>query len=200
MKLSEIRDKVIVMACGVSDMAELCERGFTEHKKEFLNKAMAIEQMLNNSEKSITQAIFDAGPSFATDADRKEAAIYQQAIETLERMGDEGVNLVERIEIKIAEGLLFSEIGVEQFIETYDIMKRSLKMLCDFLKHPDPELREKIVDNGFVVKGLIERYRKEHSERLVKGLCCPMGANMYFDMLEFTGNLARHASNIAKLF
>ena len=36
--------------------------------------------------------------------------------------------------------------------------------------------------------------------RLIEGLCTPLGANMYFDMLDFTGNLARHASNVVKLF
>jgi len=56
-----------------------------------------------------------------------------------------------------------------------------------------------VIDNGFRVKGLVEQYRKEHADRLVQGLCTPMGANMYSDMLDFTGNLARHSSNIVKL-
>ena len=46
----------------------------------------------------------------------------------------------------------------------------------------------------------MERYRKEHADRLVQGICTPLGANMYFDMLDFTGNLARHSSNVVKLF
>ena len=79
-------------------------------------------------------------------------------------------------------------------------MKRSVEMMIEFLKRRDTALKERIIDNGFHVKELVERYRKEHFERLVQGICTPMAANMYFDMLDFTGNLARHSSNIVKLF
>jgi phosphate:Na+ symporter len=121
-------------------------------------------------------------------------------VETLEHMGDETAGIIERIEIKVAERLLFSEIGVQQFNETYNVMRNSVRMMSRFLAKPDQALKEKVVDNGFKVKDLVERYRKEHFERMVQGLCTPMGANMYFDMLDLTGNLARHSSNIVKLF
>ena len=123
-----------------------------------------------------------------------------QVVETLERMGDETANLVERIEIKVAEKLLFSDLGVSEFNETFGAMKRSIEMMIEFLKKKDPALKDRIIDNGFHVKELVERYRKEHFERLVQGICTPMAANMYFDMLDFTGNLARHSSSIVKLF
>jgi Na+/phosphate symporter len=115
-------------------------------------------------------------------------------------MGDEAASLVERVEIKNAEHLLFSEIGVAQFNETYKVMKKSVDMMRIFLKGRSEELRERIIDNGFSVKALVQRYREEHTERLVKGICTPMAANMYFDMLDFTGNLARHASGVVKAF
>jgi len=131
---------------------------------------------------------------------KKELVIVEQTIEALERMGDEVASLIERIEVKVAEKLLFSEEGVEQFNETYDTMKKSVSMMKEYLKTKDENTRKKILDNGFQVKELVERYRKEHADRLIHGLCTPMGANMYFDMLDFTGNLARHASNIVKLY
>jgi phosphate:Na+ symporter len=118
----------------------------------------------------------------------------------IERMGDEAASLIERIEIKIAEHLLFSEAGVAQFNETYNAMKKSVEMMREFLKGKDHGVKERIIENGFHVKELVERYRKEHANRLVQGLCTPMGASMYFDMLDFTGNIARHASSIVKLF
>ena len=87
-----------------------------------------------------------------------------------------------------------------QFNEIYGSMNKSVVMMREFLQDKKPGMKDRIIDNGFRVKSLVERARKEHSDRLLKGLCTPMGANMYFDMLDFTGNLARHASNIVKLF
>ena len=72
-------------------------------------------------------------------------------------------------------------------------------MMREYLRSQNEALKESTIKNGFHVKDLVERYRKEHADRLVQGDCTPMAANMYFDMLDFTGNIARHASNIVKL-
>jgi len=200
MSIETVREQTIAMADKVYEMLSLIDKGFMEHKAEFLTDAMMQERDLNEMEKALTQKILDLSKAARTESKRKDLIAWEQVVETLERMGDEAANLVERIEIKNAEHLLFSDMGVAQFNETYGIMKKSVDMMRLFLKGKSEELKKRIIDNGFQVKALVERYRKEHTERLVKGICTPIAANMYFDMLDFTGNLARHASNIVKLF
>lgn len=198
--MEAMREGAIKMSDKVYEMVELVEKGFMEHKVEFLNSAIAHEKEINNMEEALTRRVLELSRTADSEKDRSGLVMWEQIIETLERMGDEANNLVERIEIKNAEHLLFSDTGVAQFNETYCMMKRSVDMMCLFLKGKSQELKDRIVDNGFKVKALVEKYRQEHTERLVKGLCTPIAANMYFDMLDFTGNLARHASNIVKLF
>jgi phosphate:Na+ symporter len=197
MDMKEIKANTILMADKVLEILELIDRGFMENKAEFLTKAMNLEHEINENEKAMTREILGLSKSAK---DKRGLVVMAQMVETFERMGDEAANLVERIEIKIAEKLLFSEIGVDQFNETYRTMKKSVEMMREFLKGPTNALRERVIDNGFHVKELVERYRKEHAERLVRGECTELGVNMYFDMLDFTGNLARHASNVVKLF
>ena len=198
MDINEIKNNIIKMAGMVSEILDLVEKGFMEHKMEFLNAALNKEQVINGEEKALTQNILDL--SRQAKGNLEELSALAQAVEMLERMGDEAAGLIERIEIKITEKLLFSEEGVTQFNETYKAMQGSIDMMKKFLLNKQPDLKKKILDNGFHVKFLVEHYRKEHADRLVKGVCTPMGANMYFDMLDFTGNIARHASNVAKLF
>lgn len=200
MNVKEVKDKTVVMAEKICLMLDLIESGFMENRSEPLGNAMKEEHVINEAEKVLAKDIFEISKTAKDAKSKKELAVIGQVVETLERMGDEAANLIERIEIKVAEHLLFSETGVQQFNETYNVMKDSVRMMCKFLTNPNDELKDRIVDNGFRVKNLVERYRKEHFERLVQGLCTPMGANMYFDMLDFTGNLARHSSNIVKLF
>ena len=197
MDIKDIKANAILMADKVLEILELIEKGFMENKAEFLTKAMKLEHEINETEKTLTHEILGLSKSVK---DKRELAVMAQMIETFERMGDEAANLIERIEIKVAEKLLFSEIGVEQFNETYRMMNKSVEMLKEFLNGMDGGFKERVIDNGFHVKELVERYRREHAERLVRGECTELGANMYFDMLDFTGNLARHASNIMKLF
>lgn len=197
MDIKEIRSEALGMALKVREILDLIEKGFIEHKEPFLTEALKKEHEINEKEKSLTNDILALAKA---SKQKKEFSALAQMVEMIERMGDEALGLIERIEIKIAERLLFSEEGVAQFNQTYNTMKRSVDMMIEFLKNRDDSLKQKIIDNGFSVKELVERYRKEHADRLVQGLCTPMGANMYFDMLDFTGNLARHASNIVKLF
>lgn len=198
--MEAIRENAIVMADKMYEMMELIEKGFMEHKAEFLNSAMVSERELNEMEKTLTKSVLELAKTAKKPEERRQLVMWEQVVETLERMGDEAANLVERIEIKNAEHLLFSEMGVIQFNQTYGVMKKSIDMMRTFLRGKSEELKERVIENGFKVKELVEKYRQEHTERLVKGLCTPIAANMYFDMLDFTGNLARHASNIVKLF
>jgi phosphate:Na+ symporter len=200
MNINDIRTKTMIMADKAYEMLGLVEKGFMENKSEPLSQAMRVEDDINDLEKSLTRNILDISMASTSEKDRRELATLQQTVEMLERMGDEAASLIERIEIKVAEKLLFSDSGVVQYNETYHAMKRSVEMMREFLAKNDKVLREKVIENGFHVKELVERYRKEHTDRLLKGLCTPMGANMYFDMLDFTGNLARHSSTITKFF
>ncbi|MCX5665577.1 MAG: hypothetical protein NT036_00790 [Candidatus Omnitrophica bacterium] len=188
------------MADKVYGSLLLVEKGFIDNKLEPLALAIKEEHLVNEMEKILAKSIIDISKQSTGADERKELALMGQIVETLERMGDETANLVERIEIKVVEKLLFSDLGLQEFNETFGVMKRSVEMMIEFLKKRDLALKERIVDNGFHVKELVERYRKEHFERLVQGICTPMAANMFFDMLDFTGNLARHSSSIVKLF
>lgn len=200
MDIKEIRAQAIEMADSVYEMLELIAKGFMEHKLEILSAAMEKERHINETEARLTKSVLELSVPSKDEKYRKGLIVLEQMIETFERMGDEASNLVERIEIKVSEKLLFSEQGVADFNETYDAMRKSIDMMRRFLRGGDPTLKERIIDNGFHVKELVERYRKEHTDRLLSGLCTPMAANMFFDMLDYTGNLARHASSIVKLF
>ncbi len=196
MEIGEIRAKAFGMADTVNDILGLVEKGFMENKNSYLSEAMAKEESLNETEKLLTNSILDLSK---TASDRKDLSVLAQAVAALERMGDEAASIIERMEVKVAEKLMFDETSVSQFMETYGVMKKSVEMLRDFLKRRDSTVKQNVIDNGFKVKELVERYRKEHSDRLVNGIGTPLGANMYFDMLDFTGNLARHSSNVVKL-
>ncbi|MFA5255104.1 MAG: PhoU domain-containing protein [Candidatus Omnitrophota bacterium] len=200
MDIKDMQAKIILMADKVYSCLLLIERGFMDNSLEPLTLAIKEEHLINETEKILSKQIIEISKQASSSDEKKALALMGQIVETLERMGDEAANLVERIEIKVVEKLLFSDLGLTEFNETFGAMKRSVEMMIEFLKKNDLSLKERIIDNGFHVKELVERYRKEHFERLVRGICTPMAANMYFDMLDFTGNLARHSSNIVKLF
>ena len=183
----------------LSEMINLVYQGFIENDAHYLNSALNKERIMDDLEKEIIVSVIQDSKHLDEKA-QKEFILLEQFAENLERIGDELRYLMERIEIKIAEKLLFSDIGVEQYKEVYEKMRRSVNLTIEFLNENKSELLEIILRNGDEIKKMIEKYRAEHLKRLMKGICEPRAANMYFDMLDFTGNIARHCTAIAKIY
>ncbi|UCH12764.1 MAG: Na/Pi cotransporter family protein [Candidatus Omnitrophota bacterium] len=192
-----IKTSLKQMSKAITDMANFVYQGLMENDAHYLNSALNKERIIDDLEKEVTANIIQGSKAFDKKG-QKEFVILGQTAQNIERMGDEFRSLIERIEIKVAEKLLFSELGIEQYKEVFEKMRRSLDLTMKFLDEEKIELLDMILKNGDEIKELIEKYRTEHMKRLAKGICEPRAANMYFDMLDFTGNIARHCTNIAR--
>ena len=185
------------MSAIISEMVDLVYKGFIENDAHFLNMALNKERVMDDLEREITSFVIKESKTL-NEKEKAEYILLGMTAQNIERMGDELRSLMERIEIKIAENLYFSDIGVKQYQEIFHAMRESLVMVSTFFKEKDAAILDKITGNGEKIKMLIEGYRREHMKRLAEGLCEPRASNMYFDMLDFTGNVARHCTNIAR--
>ena len=193
----KLTDSLKQMSSIVVEMIHLIYQGLMENDAHYLNSALNKERIIDDLEEKVTVTIVGIAKTL-DEKERKALVLMEQTAQNIERMGDEMRYLIERIEIKIAEKLLFSDIGVEQYKEVFNKMRESVNLITKFVAEGNNELLDVVLENGDQIKALIERYRLEHLERLTKGLCDPRAANMYFDMLDFTGNIARHCTNIAR--
>ena len=198
-----MREKIVgnlkKMTNILSEMIDLVYQGFMENDAHYLNRALNKEHIMDDLEKEITASIIQDSKTL-DEKGQKELVLLERAAQDIEQMGDELRYLMERMEIKIVENLLFSEIGVEQYKDVFEKMKKSLNPTIEFLNENRSELLETILKNGDEIKKMVEKYREEHLQRLTKGICQPRAANMYFDMLDFTGNIARHCTDIARTY
>ena len=198
-----MKEKIVVdlkkMTNTLSEMIDLVYQGFMENDTHYLNRALNKENIMNDLEKEITDSVVQLSRTL-DEKGQKEFVLLVQVAQNLERMGDELRYLMERLEIKIVEDLLFSDIGVEQYKDTFEKMRKSVNLTIEFLDKNKDELLETILKNGDDVKEAVGKYREEHLRRLTKGLCKPRAANMYFDMLDYMGNIARHCTAIARIY
>ncbi len=193
----KLTDSLKQMSSIVVEMMQLIYQGLMENEAHYLNSALNKERIIDDLEEKVTVTIVGIAKAL-DEKERKEFVLLEQTAQNFERMGDEMRSLIERIEIKIAEKLLFSDIGIEQYKEVFNKMHESVNLITKFITEGNNEFLDLVLKNGDQIKALIERYRAEHLDRLTKGLCDPRAANMYFDMLDFTGNIARHCTNIAR--
>lgn len=196
---AKFEESIRQMSSILKEMTDLVYKGFMENDEYYLTRALNKERVVDDLEKEVTANIIELSQKSDTKT-KKDFVLLGQVAENLERMGDELRYLMERMEIKILEKLFFSDIGVEQYKEVFSIMQKSVDLTVSFLNNNNKADLDKILKNGLEIKDLIEKYRTEHMERLTKGICQPRAANMYFDMLDFTGNVARHCTNIARVY
>ena len=114
MNINEIKLKAVAMADKVYEILNLVEDGFIKNKMDFLTIALQEEGEVNKMERALTEGIAELSKMVVY---RKELASLAQIVEMLERMGDEATGLIERIEMKVHEKLLFAEEAVTQFNE-----------------------------------------------------------------------------------
>ena len=193
----DLKEYLRDMSKIIGEMVDFVYKGLMENDAHYLDRALNKERILDNLETDITNDIFKSGKNL-DEKERKEMVLIGQTAENLERMGDELRSLIERIEIKIAEKLYFSETGIEQYKNVFEKMHKSVQLTVEFLTKDGKGVLDTVERTGEEIKQMIEKYRVEHMERLTKGICKPRAANMFFDMLDFTGNIARHCTNIAR--
>ena len=194
----KIKKSTQEMAAIVIEMVDITYRGLNQNDIHVLDGVLNKERSLDSIEEEMICDIVELSKTLDEPAKQK-LVIMGQVAQNLERMGDEFRSLVERIEIKISDKLEFSEEGAAQYKEVFETMKKSVDLISEFLSTDKPELLDAVLANGDEIKKLVEDARSAHLERLTKGICQARASNMYFDMLDFTGNIARHCTNIARI-
>lgn len=195
--LNSIKGKVVEMASLALKMWHSTFQTFMEHDLDLLAKVLEDENRLNNYEKEINRQLIDLVK--ATNGEVKEDAIlYAEVVGDLEIIGDYCKDILERVEIKIEERLLFSDEAVKEYIVLYNKAEEELKNLVDALSKNEFCILKELSKGHKEVNNLVDEYRKRHTKRMIEGLCSPMSCNMYLNILDFTAEVYHHTKNIAR--
>lgn len=198
MDLVSIREDINQMAELTLSMLKSTFEGFMEHDLDILAGVLKDEQRLNDLERTITLSLIDVSKGEVSAADKKNIMVLTNIIGDLEEIGDYIKDMIERIEIKIQEKLLFSEEGLSEYKHLYGIVQDSLSDTVSSLKKDDKNAAERISSSKEDVDKLIQKYRDAHARRLISGVCDPRAGNMFLNILDFTGQISHHAEAITR--
>lgn len=201
-ELNSIKEKVIRMSRSALSMWQLVYDAFIEHDLERISKALEEENKLNSLEEEINQGIIDLGhaPGVTgfTPEDNARIIVYADIAADFELIGDYSKDILERIQIKIEEKLLFSEEAVEEYKELYHKTKVALEEVVLALEKDNPALVKEVLRKEEDINILVDKYRQNHNQRILAGICTPMSCNMFLNMLDFTAAVYEHIKKIAK--
>jgi phosphate:Na+ symporter len=179
-------------------MWQLTYDAFIEHDVDLITKALLEENKLNALEEEINKEIIGLGRSTATQEEKSRVITYANIAGDFELIGDYCKDILERIQIKIEEKLLFSEGAVDEYKDLYNKTKEALEEVVFVLEKDNPALVKEVLRKEEHIDRLVDKYRHNHDQRMLAGECTPMGCNMFLNMLDFTAAVYYHIKKIAK--
>jgi len=196
--LTSIKEKTNQMAQIALSMLKATFDGFMKHDADILAGVLENEQKLNDMEKAITTSLIGISKSKISASEKKNIICIANIVADLEQIGDYIKDMVERIEIKIEERLLFSEDAVIEYKHLYSAVETELEDVEKALRMGGASFAKRVLcDEGHVDK-LLQKDRNAHTRRLVSGGCEPRACNMFLNLLDFTAQISHHSKAIAK--
>jgi phosphate:Na+ symporter len=173
-------------------------RAFMDHDLYQLSLVLDQENKLNDLEKELTNNLVIFSKVISEQEENVQIAIYADIITDLELIGDYCKDILERVEVKINEKLLFSDEAVKEYAELYRKTEEVFEEVVYTMETGNFDGVKEILRKELHIDYLVDQYRQHHNQRLLAGLCNPLSGNMYMNMLDFTAAVYYHTKKIAR--
>lgn len=197
-ELESVKAKTGEMAELTLAMWQLTHRAFMEHNLELFPWILDKENRLNDLEKEISEELIKFGQKPYSQEEKATAMLYANMAGDFELIGDYCKDMLERIQIKIEEKLLFTEEAVGEYEVLSKRTEDALSEVDFAFKKNNSSLVRDVLKKEEHIDALVDEYRKKHDQRLIEGKCTPFACNMFLNMLDFTAAVYYHTKKIAR--
>jgi phosphate:Na+ symporter len=199
-EIAALRHETIKMLESVQTMFQTSFDGLMKNDINILDQVLKDQTRLNEIYSNQTTIAVEISREDLTEEAKAIVTDLVKIIGAIEKMGGLCVCLVERIEYKITERLLFSETAVQEYKELCDNIDNILSNSIVAIRTSDEKLGKKILESGSRLYALIKKSRTNHIDRLAKGVCDEWAKIRYLDMLDYVEEIAGHCiDTVSKL-
>jgi Na+/phosphate symporter len=187
----EINNDLLEMLNHTKEMLEMLCEGFKRNNLDSLGKVEALEKNLYKDSESLFKSLLD---------EKTEEGInhFIPVPEHFNRIGNGLRKMLNAIDKKVTGDVLFSDKSVTEAYKLFSELQELLTCLGDCINTCNRVLVDHICDR---VKGLCERadeYAIFHEDRLISGVCTPLSAPIYLDILDSFKSIAWHTGEITR--
>jgi len=199
-EIVSLRQKTIKMLELVQIMFRTNFDGLMKNDIKILDQVLKNETKINETYNNLTTLAIEISKKKSSAKAKKIVTALVNIIGAIERMGDLCVDLVEHIEYKVSEKLLFSKEAVEEYKELCNNIDKILSVTIEAVKTNDGKLVKKILKNKSSLYVLIEKSRVNHIDRSARGICDDWARVRYLDMLNIIKEIVDHSmETVSKL-
>jgi hypothetical protein len=122
---------------------------------------------------------------------------YAPVVDHLMKIGDEIEKLINVMERKVREGVLFSIKATEEITFLFQRLIDLLGPTSDIILARNEILSKYVQESKVDVERRALEFATLHEERLIEGVCLPVGSTLFLNILDSIKNIAWHANAIA---
>jgi len=197
--LKGILERISGMCFKVESILSLCMDGFMKHKIKLIDEAKKVSQAIHDEENELISLL--SNKAAKSDMDKELIKSMMAIIGHIE-MATNGLDgILQNVRIKVNEGVLFSDKGVNEishiFRETLDVVKTA----GDAIVTKNEVLKKYIIDKYASLNQTVDAYSEEHEDRLIKGVCQPKSSSLYLNIVDSLMKVGWHVKQaIDRLF
>ncbi|KHE92405.1 MAG: hypothetical protein K8F52_02810 [Candidatus Scalindua rubra] len=188
---SEINNGLLVMLNHTKEMLEMLYEGFKKHNLDSLGTVEELEKGLYKDSEKLLKSLID-------EKDEEGIKHLIPVPEHFNRIGNGLRKMLNAIDKKVTGDVLFSDKSVTEAYKLFSELQELLTCLGDCINTCNRVLVDHICDR---VKSLCEQadeYAVFHEDRLISGVCTPLNAPIYLDILDSFKSIAWHTGEITR--
>lgn len=176
---------------------EMALDAFSDKDTEKIAQVKEQEQTVNYLEENITKFLVDMSREELSKEDSMTVAALLHMTMDIERISDHAENVVEFAEYEIEHNLVLSEEAKTEITAMMNRVRDALESAVSSFVEGDLDAAHEVIDIEQEVDEMEIRLKDNHVNRLAAGICGPMGAMVYTDLVTNLERVADHSTNIA---
>lgn len=166
--------------------------------RKLMQHVLQKEELVDSLEKEIVIYLAELAQHSLTIEQSQEVSALMHIANDLERIGDHAQNMVHLAEIKMEEGLVFSQMASDELMGMYEKVDEMLSRVIEAYRKEDQAIAREVVEQDDVVDHMERTLRKSHITRINEKLCFPPSGVIFLDVLSNLERIADHATNFAQ--
>ena len=155
------------------------------------------EKMINGLEKEIIDYLVPLADKNLSDEEKHKVFVMMYSINDYERIGDHCENIIELIQEIKDENSVFSKTAFDEYDKISSDVMKIVTDTTNAYKDNNLELAKNCINIEEEVDILEETYRRNHMDRINRGICDTDAGVKFLNILSNFERIADHSVNIA---
>ena len=195
-EIEDITKALSKMFYKTEEMLDLSINGFTKNRINFINDAERLGKEIYSEEEELESTIVNKAKLVESVKEQRYLMGLVSAGTHIKKIGDNVIDILGCIKIKVSDSMLFSEKAVDEldylFLNTKDILKNT----GDALVTKNKTLVKHILETESSLRQKACNFEIVHEERLISGVCVPKASSLYLSMVNSIRDVNWHIRQV----